>query len=50
MSLLSMLTAIFVTLKLTDTIDWSWFLVLSPTIFQISVYVLVVGLAVFIRK
>lgn len=27
---LSVLTLIFVTLKLTDNIDWSWWWVLSP--------------------
>lgn len=27
---LSLLTLIFITLKLTDNIDWSWWWVLSP--------------------
>jgi hypothetical protein len=31
MSLFSVLTVVFVVLKLTDVIDWSWWLVLAPT-------------------
>ena len=30
MNFTSVLTLIFITLKLTDYIDWSWWLVLSP--------------------
>jgi hypothetical protein len=37
---LTLLTVLFVGLKLTNYINWSWWWVLSPTIFQ-------VGLAVF---
>ena len=34
---LGILTLIFITLKLTGYIDWSWFWVLSPTILTFSV-------------
>jgi hypothetical protein len=37
---LTLLTVLFVGLKLTNYIDWSWWWVLSPTIVQ-------VGLAIF---
>jgi len=35
-SFLSLLTILFVGLKLTHYIDWSWWWVLSPTLFQIG--------------
>ena len=50
MSLLSILTAVFVTLKLIGTIDWSWFWVLSPTIFQMSLWVLLIVGAAFATR
>lgn len=34
MTPLSALTLIFVTLKLTDLVQWSWWLVLSPFFFE----------------
>jgi len=33
----SILTLIFITLKLTGNIDWSWWLVLAPTILSIAI-------------
>ena len=46
MGLLEALTLIFIVLKLMGYIDWSWFWVLSPTIFAIVLYVvLFFGLA-----
>ena len=39
MGLLEVLTLIFVALKLTGHIDWSWFWVLSPLIFAILFYI-----------
>lgn len=35
-SILTLLTAIFVTLKLLDKIDWSWWAVLAPTWIPLS--------------
>ena len=37
--LLSLLTILFVGLKLTGFIDWSWWLVVSPTLFHVFVVV-----------
>jgi len=39
MSLLSVLTVVFIVLKLMSVIDWSWFLVLLPTILHIILFV-----------
>ncbi len=39
------LTLIFITLKLTDYIDWSWWWVLSPLWITMSVIVLIVLIA-----
>ena len=39
LSFLSLLTILFVGLKLTHYIDWSWWWVLSPTLFQIGLSV-----------
>lgn len=45
---LTVLGLIFITLKLTGNIDWSWWWVLSPFIFQAVVIVLVVGIATWL--
>jgi membrane protein YdbS with pleckstrin-like domain len=50
--LASILTIIFVVLKLTDTIDWSWWWVLSPlwisAAFSIAILLLVfLGLVIY---
>lgn len=39
MNILSVLTLIFVTLKLTDIIDWPWGYVLLPTIIHMTLFV-----------
>jgi len=49
LSFLSLLTILFVGLKLTNHIDWSWWWVLSPTLFQIGLGFLVL-LVVFIAS
>ncbi len=56
-SFLSLLTILFVGLKLTNHIDWSWWWVLSPTLFQVGLVFLflflgfvVAFLQVFLRK
>lgn len=37
----SLLTIVFIVLKLTGFINWSWFWVLSPMIFSISLTILI---------
>lgn len=37
MKLLDWLTVLFVGLKLTDFIDWSWWLVLAPTLIPLAI-------------
>ena len=44
----SVLTIVFVVLKLVGTIDWSWWWVLSPILIEIGITVLVlVGVAIY---
>lgn len=40
-SFLGLLTILFIGLKLTNHIDWSWFWILSPLIFSISLFLIV---------
>jgi ABC-type bacteriocin/lantibiotic exporter with double-glycine peptidase domain len=40
MGILELLTIVFIVLKLIGTIDWSWWLVLLPTIVSVSFYIL----------
>ena len=35
MSMLSMLTILFIALKLCGVIDWSWFLIMLPSVVEI---------------
>lgn len=46
MGFAEILTLIFIVLKLTDVIDWSWWLVLLPEIIALSIYIIyfVVGI------
>ena len=41
-SLTTLLTVLFIGLKLGKVISWSWFWVLSPTIFSVILLVIVV--------
>jgi hypothetical protein len=41
---LTLLTILFVGLKLTNHIDWSWWWVVSPTLFQVGLAVLFLAL------
>jgi len=41
MGLFEVLTIVFVVLKLTSVIDWSWWLVLLPEIIAVGTYVVV---------
>jgi tetrahydromethanopterin S-methyltransferase subunit C len=43
-SLANLLTTLFVGLKLTNHIDWSWFWVLSPLIIAIIISALIGGI------
>lgn len=46
MGLLSWLTVAFVVLKLTGHIDWSWWIVLSPVLVSIGLWVVILALAI----
>lgn len=41
MGFLSVLTLIFIVLKCTDNIDWSWWWVLAPTWIPVALFVVV---------
>lgn len=43
LSFLDGLTLVFIHAKLTDTIDWSWWLVLSPILVQLAFIGVVAG-------
>lgn len=48
-----LLTVLFVGLKLTGAISWSWFLVLSPLLILVSIIILlifVVGICALVSK
>lgn len=45
LSLSSFLTILFIILKLTGVIDWSWFWVLSPAIIPLLLAIIIVGVA-----
>lgn len=40
MGILEVLTIVFVVLKLLSVIDWSWWIVLSPMLFSILLYLI----------
>lgn len=44
--IVSLLTILFITLKLVGTISWHWFWVLSPLIFGAALWVLLIVLAI----
>jgi len=45
-SILTVLLIVFVVLKLTDNIDWSWWWVLSPLWIPIALVIAGIGLAI----
>jgi hypothetical protein len=47
---LSLLTIVFITLKLTNVISWSWWLVLSPMIAGFVLVVLALSLHVYLEN
>lgn len=46
----SILTIIFVVLKLIGAIDWSWIWVLSPLWISLVAEVLIIGIIIFVGK
>lgn len=49
MSMLSLLTVIFISLKAVGQIDWSWWLVLSPTFVEILLFILAIIAHVWVK-
>jgi hypothetical protein len=45
-----LLTIVFIILKLTNTIDWSWWWVLSPIWIVIIIWVLILGIIILASK
>ncbi len=45
-----LLTIVFVTLKLLDKIDWSWWWVLSPLWISLAIWLLFVGLIIWAKS
>lgn len=41
MGIAEVLTVVFIVLKLTDVISWSWWLVLLPAIISFSIYIII---------
>ena len=51
MNFLSVLTLIFIVLKLMNFIDWSWWFVLAPTLIQVVVMIsTIIGVIVVARR
>ena len=48
--ILDVLTIVFIVLKLTDNIDWSWWLVLSPTLVPIGLLIVLLVLVQIIQS
>ena len=48
-SLPTLLTVAFVVLKLCKVIDWSWWWVISPTLFSVGIYIILFIAVVIIR-
>ena len=44
---LNLLTIVFIVLKLTEVINWSWWLVLSPTIIGFAVIIVFIALTIW---
>ena len=45
----NLLTLIFVGAKIFNLIDWSWWLVFSPTLFIVVVFLLIAGLVWYVK-
>lgn len=48
--IVGVLTVVFIILKLTDTIDWSWWWVLSPVWIVLILATLLIGLIALIAR
>lgn len=48
MGILELLTIIFVALKLSNVIDWSWFFVLLPLLVALAFYCIVAIVNIFV--
>lgn len=48
-SFLGLLTLIFITLKLTDHIDWSWWWVLAPLLIPVAIISFILLILVILR-
>jgi hypothetical protein len=46
---LPILTLIFITLKLTGYIAWSWFWVLSPILIPLMILAIILGIVLFVK-
>jgi ABC-type antimicrobial peptide transport system permease subunit len=46
MGFMSALTLVFVVLKLTDYIDWSWWLVLLPPLLHVGLAIVIIAIGV----
>ena len=44
---IGLLTIVFITLKLTGYINWSWWWVWSPVLFAAGLWILIVGVILF---
>lgn len=52
-SFLGLLTIVFITLKLTNTIDWSWWWVLAPILWPIYIVIfclIMAGIVALLKK
>lgn len=45
-----MLAIVFITLKLTSNINWSWWWVLSPLWIPLAIWLIIVLLVIWIRR
>ena len=46
---LGMLTIVFIVLKLTNVIPWSWFWVLSPVVIPTIIGIILVGIVAILK-
>jgi hypothetical protein len=48
MNFFSLLTILFIGLKLTNYINWSWLIVLSPVLIPFSIVILILSIVILI--
>ncbi len=49
-SFLGLLQIVFITLKLTEHITWSWWLVLTPTLIPAAMVTMVLGVVLMLKS